>query len=134
MTGLSTAYYSATIVFALLDFVLGVSVRASFLDQFPRAKLVYYAICVACLVLILYRPSWSVMVTMLESLTAVVALTLAIGVRVLVVTQEMIETGRGFVSLEELVNYLIVGGIAYYAYLASMQSLKESKIGKNSNS
>lgn len=45
----------------------------------------------------------------------------------LVVTDEMIETGAGFVTTEEIFNYMIVGGIAYLAYIRSFKSLKESK-------
>jgi hypothetical protein len=67
----------------------------------------------------------------IESLIAVVALTFAMALRVVIVTDEMIETGVGFVTTEELVNYLIVGGIAYFSWAQGIKSLKESKISKN---
>jgi hypothetical protein len=49
----------------------------------------------------------------------------------MIVTDEMIETGVGFVTTEEVFNYLIVGGIAYFFWGRSVKSLKESKIPKN---
>jgi len=39
-----TLYYAATILFLLLDFVLGVNVRVAFLELFPMARLAYYLI------------------------------------------------------------------------------------------
>lgn len=118
-------YYAATVVFVLLDFFLGVSIRAAFLDPFPGARLLYYVFCYACLALMLWRPAWAVAIGVVESLVAVIALTVAVAIRVMVVTDEMIETGRGYVSMEEMVNFLIVGGIAYYLYVQGIRLLKE---------
>lgn len=124
-----TLYYAATILFVLLDFVFGVNVRVAFLDQFPTARLLYYVFCYACLALMLWRPAWAVVIGVVESLAAVVALTLSMAIRIMVVTDEMIETGRGFVTIEEVTNYMIVGGIAYFSYISGIKLLKDSKIG-----
>jgi hypothetical protein len=126
-----TLYYAATIFFLALDFVLGVNLRVAFLEAFPAARLVYYALCIGLFALMLWRPAWSIIISALESLVALVALTLAMGVRVMIVTDEMIDTGRGFVTTEEIFNYLIVGGIAYLTWTKAIMSLKASKILKN---
>ena len=123
-----TLYYTATLLFLLLDFLVGVNIRVAFLDPFPTARLIYYVICYALLALMLWRPSWTVAIGAIESLFAVVALTFAMALRVMVVTDEMLETGAGFVTTEEVFNYLIVGGIAYLSYIQGIKALKVSKI------
>ena len=125
-----TIYYTATLLFLLLDFLVGVNIRVAFLDPFPTARLIYYVICYALLALMLWRPSWTVAIGAIESLFAVVALTFAMALRVMVVTDEMLETGAGFVTTEEVFNYLIVGGIAYLSYIRGIKALKVSKIQK----
>lgn len=126
-----TLYYAATVLFLLLDFVLGVNVRVAFLEPFPTARLAYYLLCLGLFALMLWRPSWALLIGTIESLVAVVALTFAMALRVMIVTDEMIETGVSFVTAEEIFNYLIVGGIACFSWAQGVKSLKESKISKN---
>ena len=126
-----TLYYAATILFLLLDFVLGVNVRVAFLEPFPVARLAYYLICFVLFALMLWRPGWALLIGTIESLVAVVALTFSMALRVMIVTDEMIETGVGFVTTEEIFNYLIVGGIAYFSWAQGVKALKGSKIEKN---
>lgn len=123
-------YYAATIIFVLLDYVLGVNLRAAFLEPFPVARLAYYAFCFACLALMLWQPRWAALIGGIESLFALIALTFSMMLRVMIVTDEMIDSGSGFVSVEEIFNYLIVGGIAYLSWARSIKSLKDSKIEK----
>ena len=54
-----TLYYAATILFLLLDFVLGVNVRVAFLEPFPIARLAYYVVCFVLFALMLWRPGWA---------------------------------------------------------------------------
>jgi hypothetical protein len=126
-----TLYYAATILFLLLDFVLGVNVRVAFLEPFPMARLAYYLICFVLFALMLWRPGWALLIGTIESLFAVVALTFSMALRVMIVTDEMIETGVGFVTTEEIFNYLIVGGIAYFSWAHGVKSLKGPKVDKN---
>ena len=125
-----TLYYAATILFLLLDFVLGVNVRVAFLEPFPTARMAYYLVCFGLFALMLWRPGWTLVIATIESLVAVVALTFSMALRVMVVTDEMIETGVGFVTTEEIFNYLIVAGIVYFSWVRGTTSLKESKIAK----
>ena len=126
-----TLYYAATALFLLLDFVLGVNVRVAFFESFPTARLAYYLICFGLFTAMVWRPSWALLIGTIESLVAVVALTFAMALRVMIVTDEMIETGTGFVTTEEVFNYLIVGGIAYFSWIQGVQTLKETKIAKS---
>lgn len=80
-----------------------------------------------------WRPRWALLIGTIESLVAVVALIVAMALRVMIVTDEMIETAVGFVTPEEVFNYLIVGGIAYFCWAHGIRSLKDANIGKNDN-
>ncbi len=128
-----TLYYAATILFVLLDFGLGINIRAAFLEPFPSARVAYYMFCYGCLALMLWRPAWALVIGVAESLAAIIALTLSMGTRVLVATAEMLDNGREFVTMEEVVNYIIVGGIAYVGYIRGIQLLKSPKIAKGAN-
>ena len=128
-----TLYYAATILFVLLDFGLGINIRAAFLEPFPSARVAYYMFCYGCLALMLWRPALALVIGVAESLAAIIALTLSMGTRVLVATAEMLDNGREFVTMEEVVNYIIVGGIAYVGYIRGIQLLKSPKIAKGAN-
>ena len=121
-------YYAATIAFLLLDYLLGINVRIAFLEPWPMARLVYYGICFACLGLVIWRPGWGAMAAAMESLTAVVALTLAMAVRVMIVSDEMIDSGSGFVTGEEILNYVISGSVAYFAWYRAARTISSSKL------
>lgn len=129
MNRLLTLYYAATLLFLIVDFILGVNVRVAFLDSWPLARFGYYAVCFGCLAVMIWRPQWQALVSAVESLTAIVALTLAMGLRVLVVTDDMIETGRDIVTSQEILNYLISGSVAYYAWYRATKRLKVPNIG-----
>lgn len=118
------AYYSATAVFLLLDYVAGINVRVAFLGDAPVWRLLYYLFCFGCLGLIVWRRNLGALVATIESLITLVALIISTALRVLVVSDEMLEHGRDFVSLNEIINFLIAGGIAYYSYWRGMQSLR----------
>jgi len=118
------AYYAATAIFLLLDFVIGINVRVTFLAEAPGWRFLYYLFCFACLGLIVWRPALSTLVATLESLLTLCALIISTALRVVIVSDGMIEQGRGFVSINELVNFLISGAIVYFAFWRGMQSLR----------
>lgn len=127
-----TLYYAATILFFVLDYALGINVRVAFLESYPVARLAYYAICFVLLALTLWRPNWALLIGTVESLAVVVALTFSMALRVMISTPDMIDTGIGWVTIEEVLNYVIVGGIAYLSWHRGLKLLKESKIEKKS--
>ncbi len=121
-------YYAATLVFLLLDYVAGINVRLSFLEALPAARAGYYGVCFLCFALMIWRPAWTVLISAFEGLVTIVALTLAIGVRIFVISDEMIDTGRGFVTPQEIWNYLLSGGAAYIAWFRGIRQLNAGKI------
>jgi hypothetical protein len=123
-TRLYIAYYSATAIFLLLDYVAGINIRVAFLDDVPGWRLLYYLFCFGCLGLIAWQRRLSTLVATIESLITLVALIITTALRVLVVNDQMLQQGRDFVSLNEIVNFLIAGGIAYYSYSRGMRSLR----------
>lgn len=118
------AYYTATAGFVLADWLLGLNLRVSFLDAEPAWRAAWYLLCLACLAAMLWRPAWAPLLTLVESAATLVALILTTGLRVLVVTDAMIETGRGVVTPAELVNFAIAGGAGWFALHSRMQALR----------
>ena len=116
-------YYAGTALFLLLDYVLGINVRIAFLDPWPLARLGYYAFCFACLVLIVWRPAWAAAVGTVESLITLVALILGMGLRILVPNDAIFEEMAPIVTIEELVNFMIVGFAAYFAWVRGLKAL-----------
>ena len=127
-------YYAATAVFLTLDFGFGINLRAAFLENMPGLRLSYYAVLFACFALIIWRPGWTTIVGVVESLATLIALILNMALRSMVVTDTMLETGTGFVTMPEIVNFIIVGGAAYVSYAQGVRSLVGGPSGpKNPN-
>jgi hypothetical protein len=110
-------YYAATIVFVLLDYLLNINVRVAFLQDWPAWRAFYYGFCFACFGAMLWRPGWSTWIATFESLLTLSLLILNMGVRVILVTDEMIETGRGGVTTGEIINFMIVSIAAYLSFM-----------------
>ncbi len=128
MQKLLIVYYAATLLFMVFDYFFGINVRIAFLDSWPMARFAYYAVCFACLAIMIWRPGLQALVSAVESLTVIIALTLAMGVRVMVVSDDMLETGRNIVTAQEILNFFISGSVAYYAWFTAIRSLKAPKI------
>jgi len=117
------AYYAGTAVFLLLDYGLDINVRVAFLETLPGLRVTYYGVLFGCLALMLWYPSWSRLVGTIESLVTLVALIVNMALRSMIVTDAMLETGAGFVTMPEIVNFLIAGGAAYVSWLRGMNAL-----------
>lgn len=117
-------YYAATIVFVLLDYLLHINVRVAFLQDWPVWRAFYYVFCFACFGLMMWRPGWSAWIATFESLLTLSLLIVNMGARVIIVTDEMIETGRGGVTMSELINFMIVSTAAYVAYTRGASALR----------
>ncbi len=116
-------YYAATAVFLLLDYGFGINLRAAFLENMPGLRLGYYAVLFACFALIVWRPGWTRFVGVVESLATLIALIFNMALRSIVVTDAMLETGTGFVTMPEMANFIIVGGAAYVSYVQGAKAL-----------
>ena len=117
-------YYAATVVFLLLDYVVGLNVRLAFLETWPLWRAAYYGFCFLCLALMIWRPAWTTLIGSFESLVTLVALIFSMAIRTLVVTDQMIETGTGYVTVEEVTNFMLAGGIAYLAWVRGINQLR----------
>jgi hypothetical protein len=117
------AYYAATIVFLMLDYGGGLNVRVAGLEGFPLLKAGYYLVIFGCFGLTLWRPAWSTAVGVVESLATLVTLIFSVALRSMIPTAQMLEAGAGFAGVPELVNFLVAGGIAWYAWQRGMTEL-----------
>ena len=116
-------YYAATVLFLLLDAVLGINVRLAFLDEGLSIRIGYYLFCFVCLALIIWRPTWTVIVGAVESLITLVAIIMHMALHVMVPTDQMLESGAGFATPQEMVNFILAGGIAYVAWMRGIREL-----------
>jgi hypothetical protein len=116
-TRLITGYYGATVVFVVLDYFLDFNIRLMFLDAWPGWRALYYAVCLGIFALMLRRPAWSSYIGAAESLLTLSLLIIAMGIRVIVVTDEMLEAGSGFVTVNELLNFVVSGAVAYLSLM-----------------
>lgn len=116
-------YYAATALFVLLDYCLDINVRLAALESYPAAKASYYVLCFVCLGLMVWRPSWSTWIAAGESLITLSILIISMALRVMIVTDDMLETGRGVVTMYELVNFMMATGAAYIAWIRSAKVL-----------
>jgi hypothetical protein len=117
------AYYAATIVFLMLDYGAGFNVRIAGLEGFPQLKAGYYLVIFGCLGITLWRPAWSMAVGVVESLATMVTLIFSVALRSMMLTGQMPATGAGFAGIAELVNFVIVGSIAWYTWQRGLAQL-----------
>ena len=117
-------YYGATLLFVLLDFLVSLNIRAAFLEPWPVARAGYYAFCFACLAGILWRPGWATAIVTLESLISLVALIFGMAVRIMVPSDAIFAESPNIVTIQEIVNFVIVGTVAYFAWVRGMKALK----------
>ena len=117
-------YYAGTAFFLLLDYGLGINVRVAFLDQLPTARVAYYGICFACLALMLWRPGWATLIGTFESLVTLVALIFGMAVRVMVPNDAIFEENAQFVNVQEIINFVISGSVAYFAWIKGLKKLR----------
>jgi hypothetical protein len=121
------AYYAATIVFLMLDYGIGLNVRTAGLERLPSLKAGYYLVIFVCLGLTLWRPAWSTAVGVVESLATLVTLIFSVALHSMFPAEEMLEGSAGFLGVPELVNFLIAGSIAWYAWQRGMAQLFGSR-------
>ena len=117
-------YYAASIVFLLLDFLADFNVRVAFLEPWPAARVAYYSVCFACFGLMLWRPRWAVPIGSFESLVTLVALILSMAVRVMIPSDAVFAGTGSFVTLQEVLNFLISGTMAYLAWARGLRAMR----------
>jgi hypothetical protein len=118
-------YYAATAVFLALDYLAGINVRVAFLEPWPAWRVVYYLFCFGCLGVIAWRPALTMLVSTVESLMTLAALIIAMGFRVMGQSAAAPESGGGFVSPEEIVNFVIAGSVAWLGWFQGSRALHD---------
>lgn len=117
-------YYAASVIFLLLDYVADINIRVAFLEPWPAARAAYYGVCFACLGLMLWRPRWAVLIGSFESLVTLVALILSMAVRVMIPSDAVVGGSAPFVTLQEILNFLIAGSVAYLAWVKGLRAMR----------
>lgn len=118
------AYYAATVLFLLMDLALGINVRIAFLEGSVALRFGYYAVCFVCLGLMLWRPTWTAIISAFESLVTLVALIISFGMRAILVSDAVLEGREPFISMPAIVNFLLAGSIAYLAFNRGLSALR----------
>jgi hypothetical protein len=121
-------YYGATALFAVLDLVFGINIRVAFLEPWPALRVAYYGFCFTCLAATLWRPRWSASIGTGESLVVLVALIMSMGMRVMVPSDAIFAENVGIVTPQEIINFLLAGFIAYFAWVDGLKRIKSKKI------
>jgi hypothetical protein len=116
-------YYAATALFVSLDYGFGINVRVAFLDAAPGLRAGFYIVLFGCFALMIWKPQWTTLIGVVESLATLIALIINMALRSMVVTDMMLETGTGFVTMPEIFNFLIAGGAAYISYAQGIKRL-----------
>lgn len=117
------AYYAATILFLALDYGFGVNVRLAAFDAYPGYRAIYYLAIFGCFGAMLWRPAWSTAIGALESLVILIALIVNMALRSMIVTDAMLQSGTGFVTMAEILNFGISGSVAYFSWQHGMSRL-----------
>lgn len=114
-------YYAGTLVFLFLDYGLGLNIRIAGLDGHPVLKGGYYFALMGCFGLMLLRPTWSVAIGIIESLATLVTLVFSVALRSLLISEQTLESGGGAPRVADIVNFLVSGSIAWYAWQSGMR-------------
>lgn len=75
--------------------------------------------------LIMWQPAWSRWVGTLESLLSLSLLIATMSVRVMIISEQVLENGTGLVTMSEIVNFIIVGGVAWVAYQRAVLAIRK---------
>lgn len=112
-------YYLATLAFVALDAGWHVNVRLAFLDGAPGWRGVYYAVCIGCAGMMLWRPDLSTLVGGVEGIVTLTALILNLASRSMMIGADAFRP----VTPEEVLNFLLAGTFAYIAWSRGLKAL-----------
>lgn len=116
-------YYDATLLFLVLDLLLGVDIRLSFLAGMPGWRAAYYAFCIACAALMHWRPDVRIMIGAVEGLITMLGLIVSMYLGYLLAGVK--DTGE-FVQV--LLNYAISGYFAHLSWSRGMAALRSKTV------
>jgi hypothetical protein len=89
----------------------------------------FYVVLFGCFALILWRPGWSNVVGLVESVVTLAALIINMALRSMMITHDVFATGGAPVTMAEVVNFLIAGSAAYVSYAQGLRWLASQRGG-----
>ena len=126
-------YYYVTPLFILLDYFGGLSVRAAVFDSMPMYKNLYYGFCIFCAVIIYFRPQFTAVVTLFESIIIVLITVFSVFlpyVRFIMQADDVLNENWDIMnafSIPRIVNLMLAGTMAIIAFYGSIDALGISK-------
>ena len=72
---------------------------------------------------LLWRPRWTTLIGTFESLVTLTALIFAMAIRLMVPNDAIFEENTAFVTIQEVINFVIAGSVAYLAWLKGLKQL-----------
>ena len=121
-----TWYYLMTPAFVVLDYAAGINIRIAALDTKPACKALYYGFCIACGLVVFFRPRASIVVAIVESSVIILITAASLLLPMLVVTVRDIGSDWSLVEAFDLkvaVNLVIAGTIAILALRKNVKAL-----------
>ena len=116
-------YYAATVIFLVLDYGFSVNVRIAALEAFPGLRAAYYLAIFACLGLMLWRPAWASAIGVVESTLTLALLIINMWLQIMGFSYSDDGLTAAPVGVAEIINFLLSGSVAYYAWNRGMQQL-----------
>ena len=121
---LLTGYYAATAGFLFLDVATGINIRLAFLDGMPGWRTAYYVFCFGCFGAMVAWPAAQAIISVAESAVTLTALIISMMLRSMFIADLPVDGSYNAVTVEEVINFLISGGFAYYAYTQGMKQFR----------
>ena len=118
-------YLGATPFLALLDYAMGVNVRAAWLDGAPGVRAGYYLVLLGCGAIALRRPRLAASVGVVESAATIALLVIAFFTAYLGLIDDVGGDGpiRNPFTAESLANFALSAAWAYASYAAASRRL-----------
>ena len=119
------AYYWATPLFLLLDLLLGIDVRVSAFVYHPVYKGIYYVFCFVCMAIVVWKPSASALVGLIESSINTAILCVGMMLSVYLMGDLAIEEMESFspVTGERVINFILAGSICVSSFYRNVSAV-----------
>ena len=121
-------YYLCTPLFFIMDFYLGMNIRAVGLMDHPGWRTAYYGFCFLCWLLIWKKPSFTSWVGIGESVLNL--LLLIIGLLMpyfsFIADIDAVENASQVITVQGVINFFIAGMICLHSYYSAMVRLRQN--------
>ncbi|MEJ2647552.1 MAG: hypothetical protein P8016_03970 [Sedimentisphaerales bacterium] len=121
-------YYSITPAFILLDYIWGINIRVSVLDNYQLYKGLYYGFCILCGVIIFLIPRSSPFVALIESIIILMMIVLGIFMPYIQSLRESFDIlnddfEKICMTSEHVINFVLAGLIAVFTFHKGLEEL-----------